>query len=181
MSRIGTIAIDVPDKVTVTIDGRKVTVQGEKGTLEYEHRPEVAVAWEADEKKVRVTRSNDLKQTRAYHGMTRSLIQNMVLGVTQGFRKDLEVNGVGWTARLQGKTLALNVGYADTREVAVPMGVDVEVQGNRIIVTGIDKQAVGQFAAEARSQRPPEPYNGKGIKYADEQITRKEGKAFASG
>lgn len=179
MSRIGNTPVDVPAGVAVTIQGREVSVQGPKGTLAYEHRPEVSVAWDEDEKKVCVSRADNQGATKAYHGLTRALIRNMVIGVTEGFTRNLEVNGVGWTARVQGRTLALNVGYADTREVEIPMGVDVAVQGNKISISGTDKQAVGQLAAKTRAQRPPEPYNGKGIKYAEEIIRRKEGKAFA--
>jgi large subunit ribosomal protein L6 len=179
MSRIGNKPIDLPAGVNVSVSGRTVTVQGKSTTLTYEHRPEVSV--KVEDKQIVVERSNDQKQTKAYHGLTRALINNMIVGVSEGFKKELEINGVGWTARLQGRKLALNVGYADTRELEVPMGVDVQVQGNKIIVTGAEKQAVGQFAAATRAQRPPEPYNGKGIKYSDEIIVRKEGKAFAGG
>lgn len=181
MSRIGKQPVDVPAAVTVTIAGRKVEVKGKNGTLSITHRPEVTVRWAADEKKVYVERKDDDKQSKAYHGLTRALIQNMIEGVTTGFKKELEINGVGWTARLQGKNIALAVGYADTRTVAIPDGVKAEVQGNRIIVTGADKQKVGQFASQVRAHRKPEPYNGKGIKYVDEVIIRKEGKAFAGG
>ncbi|MBI1367202.1 MAG: 50S ribosomal protein L6 [Planctomycetes bacterium] len=181
MSRIGNKPIDLPSGATVTLAGRMITVKGKDATLTYEHRPEVKVIVDADKKQVRVERANDLKQTKAYHGLTRALINNMITGVTKGFKKELEVNGVGWTAKLQGGKLALVVGYADTRYVAVPAGVKVAVDGNKITVTGADRQAVGQFAAAARAQRKPEPYNGKGIKYVDEVIVRKEGKAFAGG
>ncbi|MEX0742633.1 MAG: 50S ribosomal protein L6 [Phycisphaeraceae bacterium] len=181
MSRIGTKPVAVPNGVTVTIQDRKVTVQGPKGTLEIEHRPEVTVQWEADESRVTVQRQDNSKPAKAYHGLTRALVANMVQGVTEGFKKELEISGVGWTARLQGKTLFLSVGYADVREVTIPDDVNVEVQGNKMTVTGVDRQAVGQVAATIRWHRPPEPYNGKGIKYSDEIIVRKEGKAFAGG
>jgi len=181
MSRIGKKPIAIPSGVTVNLNGREVSVQGKSATLTYTHRPEVKVEIDTDAKQVVVTRSNDLKASKAYHGLTRSLIQNMVLGVTEGFKKELEINGVGWGAQVQGKQLKLNVGYADTRIVEIPMGVDVQVNGNRVVITGADKQAVGQVAARARAQRPPEPYNHKGIKYVDEVLIKKEGKAFAAG
>ena len=179
MSRIGKTPIDIPGGVNVTLNGRTVTVQGPKGTLTMDHRPEVEVA--VEDKQVLVARRNDAKASRAFHGLTRALIQNMVVGVTQGYKKELEINGVGWNAQVQGRQLKLNIGYADTRVLEIPMGVEVGVQGNKISVEGIDKQAVGEFAARTRSQRIPEPYNHKGIKYADEVLVKKEGKAFASG
>ncbi len=179
MSRIGKLPIPVPAGVTVTVTGRKVQAQGKQGTLSIEHRPEVHVAVEGNE--VIVTRKDDEKASKAYHGLTRALIANMVTGVSTGFKKELEINGVGWTAKLQGKRIALSVGYADTRYVDIPEGVKVEVAGNRITVTGPDNQKVGQFAAQVRAHRKPEPYNAKGIKYSDEVIARKEGKAFAGG
>ena len=181
MSRIGKQPVDVPAGVTVTINGRKVEVKGKNGTLSITHRPEVTVRWSADENKIYVERRDDEKASKAFHGLTRALVQNMIEGVTTGFKKELEINGVGWTARLQGKNINLSVGYADTRTVTIPDGVKAEVQGNRIIVTGADKQKVGQFASQVRAHRKPEPYNGKGIKYVDEVIARKEGKAFAGG
>jgi len=179
MSRIGKKPIDVPSGVNVSVSGRTVSVQGKDSTLTYDHRPEVTV--KVEDKQVVVQRADDQKQTKAYHGLTRSLVQNMIIGVTEGYKKELEINGVGWTARVQGRKLALNIGYADTRELEIPMGVDVDVQGNKVSVSGADKQAVGQFAAWVRGQRPPEPYNHKGIKYSDEQLIKKEGKAFAGG
>ena len=181
MSRIGKQPVPIQGSAKVSVTGRTVTVQGGNDTLTLEHRPEVSVRVDDTGKEVVVERENDSRQAKALHGLTRSLIANMIEGVTKGFTKDLEVVGVGWNARLQGKTVALNVGYADTREVEVPAGVTVTIDGPRIKVSGPDKQMVGQVAAEIRSHRPPEPYNGKGIKYADEQITRKQGKAFAGG
>jgi large subunit ribosomal protein L6 len=169
----------LPSGVSVSVSGRTVTVQGKSGSLSIEHRPEVTV--KVEDGQVVVERNRETKPARAFHGMTRALIANMVTGVTEGFKRELEINGVGWTARVQGKTLALNVGYADTRELAIPMAVNVDVQGNKITVSGMDKQQVGQFAARIRGQRPPEPYNAKGIKYVDEVLIRKEGKAFAGG
>ncbi len=179
MSRIGKIPVTVPKGVTVSLSGRTINVQGPNGTLTYEHRPEVSV--KIEDGQVIVERASDAKQHKAYHGLTRSLVENMVVGVSQGFKRELEINGVGWTARVQGRQLALSIGYADTRTLDIPMGVDVQVQGNRVSVSGADKQAVGQFAAQVRAQRKPEPYNFKGIKYVDEVLTKKEGKAFAGG
>jgi large subunit ribosomal protein L6 len=181
MSRIGKKPIDVPSGVNVTINGRDITVQGAKGTLTYAHRPEVSVSLSDDKKQIVVERLKETGQHRAYHGMTRALLNNMVVGVSQGFTRELEISGVGWTAQLQGQKLTLNIGYAFPRVLEVPMGLDVQVNGQRITISGPDKQAVGQFAAATRSQRPPEPYNAKGIKYSDEVVVRKEGKAFAGG
>ena len=181
MSRIGKQPVPIEGNATVSVAGRTVTVQGGKSTLTYQHRPEVTVRVDDASKEVVVERENDSRTAKAMHGLTRSLISNMIEGVTKGFTKDLEVNGVGWNARLQGQQVALNVGYADTRMVDVPAGIDVKIEGNRIKVSGADKQLVGQVAARIRAHRPPEPYKGKGIKYSDEQIIRKEGKAFAGG
>jgi large subunit ribosomal protein L6 len=180
MSRIGKKPIDLPAGVKVSVAGRTVTVQGPKGTLKIEHRPEVAVEVGTDQK-VHVKNPGNKPTASKFHGLTRALVQNMVTGVAQGFRKELEVNGVGWSAAVQGKKLKLVVGYADPRVLDIPQGVEVKVTQNRIEVSGADRQAVGQFAARVRSQRPPEPYNAKGIKYSDEVIIRKEGKAFAGG
>lgn len=177
MSRIGKKPIDIVKGASVSMSGRTVTVQGPKGTLTYEHRPEVKVEIEGDA--VNVSLVKDIKQHRKFWGLTRSLISNMVTGVTEGYTKVLEINGVGWNAQVQGRNLKLNVGYADTRIVEIPMGVDVAVEGNKVTVSGFDKQAVGQTAAAARAHRKPEPYNHKGIKYADEILIKKEGKAFA--
>ncbi len=179
MSRIGRQPITVPSGVTVSVNGREISVQGKGGTLTFEHRPEVSV--KVEDGQVTVERLDNSKSARAFHGTTRALIQNMIIGVTEGYKKDLEINGVGWTAKLQGRTVALNIGYADTRVVDIPMGVNVEVNGPRISVSGIDKQLVGQCAAAIRSQRKPEPYNHKGIKYVGEVLLKKEGKAFAGG
>ena len=181
MSRIGKQPIPIASGATVKVAGREVSVTGKSGTLTFEHRPEVTVAVNDGDKQVEVTRENDSRIAKSMHGLTRSLIANMIQGVTAGFTKDLEVNGVGWNAQVQGRTVKLNVGYADTREVTIPDGITVEVQQNRIKVSGADKQMVGQVAAAIRAHRPPEPYNGKGIKYADETIVRKQGKAFAGG
>ncbi len=181
MSRIGKKPIDVPSSVTVTISGRTVTVKGAKESLTLEHRPEVAVAFDDEKKQILVTRKDEKPASSAFQGLTRSLIQNMCIGVSEGFRKELDIIGVGWTANVQGRVISLDVGYADTRKVEIPMGIEITVSSGRIVVTGADKQKVGQLAAQIRDQRPPEPYNGKGIKYVDEVIQRKQGKAFAAG
>ncbi len=181
MSRIGKQPVPIEGNAKVSVAGRTITVQGGKETLTFEHRPEVSVRVDDAAKQVVVERENDSRTAKAMHGLTRSLVSNMIEGVTKGFTKNLEVNGVGWNARLQGQQVALNVGYADTRIVDVPQGINVAIAGNKITVSGADKQLVGQVAARIRAHRPPEPYNGKGIKYAEEQIIRKEGKAFAGG
>jgi large subunit ribosomal protein L6 len=181
MSRIGKNPISVPAGVKVAISGSKVNVEGPKGKLSVEHRPEVTVTFNEGDKQIIVECADDERASKAMHGTTRALINNMVKGVTEGFEKNLEINGVGWKANVKGMTLELNVGYADTRKVDIPAGVEVKVEGARILVSGADKQAVGQFAAKTRAHRKPEPYNGKGIKYIDETIIRKAGKAFAGG
>ncbi len=181
MSRIGNKPVALPSGVKVAVSGRQVTVEAGGKKLAITHRPEVSVQVDEANNQVIVARQDDSRTARAMHGLTRALIANMITGVTTGFTRDLEVNGVGWTAKIQGNKIALNVGYADTREVLIPAGVTVEVQGNKIKVSGPDKQAVGQLAANIRAQRPPEPYNAKGIKYAEEVIVRKQGKAFAGG
>ena len=181
MSRIGKKPIPVPDGVKVSIAGRLVTIEAGKNKLTFDFRPEITVVHDAASKSIVVTRKNDDRLSKALHGTTRARIANMITGVTAGFSKELEVIGVGWTAKLTGANLALSVGYADIRNVTVPTGVKVEVVQNKIKISGSDKQAVGQVAAVIRSQRPPEPYNGKGIKYSDERIIRKAGKAFAGG
>lgn len=183
MSRIGKKPVEVPAGVKVSIAGRKVRVEGKKGTLEFEHHPSVTVVWDESEKSVLVTIDEvkkDDRLARALWGTTRAIIANMVKGVTTGYEKKMEVVGVGWTAILAGQTLKLNVGFASPVEVPIPTGVTVAVEKQNLTITGADKQAVGQLAAKIRSKRPPEPYNGKGIKYADEVITRKQGKQFGS-
>src|SRR5687767_3325997 len=147
MSRIGNKPIELPAGVKVSLAGRTISVQGPKGTLKYEHRPEVAVEVNEGEKKLIVKNPTQNKDARKFHGLTRALVRNMVQGVTQGFRKDLEVNGVGWSAQVQGKNLKLTIGYADPRVLAIPQGVEVQVAANKIAISGTDKQAVGQFAA----------------------------------
>ncbi len=175
MSRIGRMPIAVPAGVTVDIaENNHVTVKGPKGTLEKTLPIEMEITLEGAE--VIVKRPNDLKKMKSLHGLTRSLIQNMVTGVTDGYKKTLEINGVGYRAAKQGKTLTLNLGFSHPVEMTDPEGVETTVEGNNIIVSGIDKEKVGQFAAEIRDKKRPEPYKGKGIKYSDEVIRRKVGK-----
>ena len=176
MSRIGRMPIAIPAGVTVDVaENNKVTVKGPKGTLERVLPSEMEIKVEGAE--VVVSRPNDLKKMKSLHGLTRTLIHNMVVGVTDGFEKKLEVNGVGYRAAKSGNTLTLNLGYSHPVEMIDPEGITSEVQGtNVIIVKGIDKEAVGQYAANIRDKRRPEPYKGKGIKYADEHIRRKVGK-----
>ncbi len=176
MSRIGRMPIALPAGVTVDIaENNKVTVKGPKGTLERVLPAEMEI--KLDGTTVTVSRPNDLKKMKSLHGLTRTLIHNMVVGVTEGYEKKLEVNGVGYRAQKNGKTLVLSLGYSHPVEMTDPEGIEVAVDGqNLIIVKGIDKEKVGQYAAEIRSKREPEPYKGKGIKYADEVIRRKVGK-----
>ena len=176
MSRIGRMPIALPAGVTVDIaENNKVTVKGPKGTLERVLPAEMAI--NLDGTTVTVSRPNDLKKMKSLHGLTRTLIHNMVVGVTEGYEKKLEVNGVGYRAQKNGKTLVLSLGYSHPVEMTDPEGIEVAVDGqNLIIVKGIDKEKVGQYAAEIRSKREPEPYKGKGIKYVDEVIRRKVGK-----
>ena len=175
MSRIGRMPIAIPAGVTVEIaENNHVTVKGPKGTLERTLPSEMDIKVEGSE--VVVTRPNDLKKMKSLHGLTRTLINNMVVGVTDGYTKTLEVNGVGYRAQKQGKKLVLSLGYSHPVEMEDPDGIETKVDGNKIIVSGISKEKVGQFAAEIRDKRRPEPYKGKGIKYADEVIRRKVGK-----
>ena len=176
MSRIGKKPITIPAGVDVKINGSEVTVKGPKGELKNTFNADINIAIEGSE--IIVTRPTDNKEHRALHGLTRTLIANMVEGVTNGYSKTLEVNGVGYRAQKQGNNLVMNLGYS--HQVIMPeiAGITVEVPSpNQIIISGADKQQVGQFAAEVREKRPPEPYKGKGIKYANEYIRRKEGKA----
>ena len=176
MSRIGRMPIALPAGVTVDIaENNKVTVKGPKGTLERVLPAEMEI--KLDGTTVTVSRPNDLKKMKSLHGLTRTLINNMVVGVSQGYEKKLEVNGVGYKAAKNGKVLNLSLGYSHPVEMVDPEGLEVTVEGqNLIVVKGIDKEKVGQYAAEIRSKRGPEPYKGKGIKYADEVIRRKVGK-----
>ena len=180
MSRIGRKPIVIPAGVEVKVDAAEhaITVKGPKGTLHSKFHPLMTVAVEGNE--ILVTRPNDEKEARSLHGLTRTLIHNMVVGVTEGFKKELDVNGVGYRVAKEGTNLVMNLGFS--HQVIVPEipGITVEVPGpNKIIIHGCDKQAVGQFAAEVREKRPPEPYKGKGIKYVDEVIRRKVGKTGA--
>ena len=176
MSRIGRMPIAIPAGVTVDIaENNQVTVKGPKGTLVRVLPAEMTITKEGEE--VKVTRPNDLKKMKSLHGLTRTLIHNMIIGVTEGYQKKLEVNGVGYRAAKQGKKLTLSLGYSHPVEMEDPDGIEVTVEGqNIIIVSGIDKEKVGQYAAEIREKRKPEPYKGKGIKYADEVIRREVGK-----
>lgn len=176
MSRIGRLPITVPAGVEVAIDGNTVTVKGPKGTLTDTFKPEMSVSLENGI--LSVTRKNDSKTERSLHGLTRTLLNNMVTGVTDGFKKELEINGVGYRCQKTGKELNLTIGYSHPVVVSDNEDITIEAPApNKIIISGISKQKVGQFAAEVRSLRPPEPYKGKGIKYVDEVIIRKEGKA----
>ena len=176
MSRIGRLPVAIPDGVTVTVaEGNKVTVKGQKATLERVLPAEMTI--KVEDGHLVVTRPNDLKKMKSLHGLTRTLINNMIHGVTEGYEKVLEVNGVGYRAAKQGKKLTLNLGYSHPVEMEDPEGIETVCDGqNKIIVKGISKEAVGQYAAEIRAKRAPEPYKGKGIKYADEVIRRKVGK-----
>ena len=176
MSRIGKLPVVVPAGVEVKIgEGNLLTVKGPKGTLERKLSADMNIAMEDGQ--IVVTRPSDLKKHRALHGLTRTLIHNMVVGVTEGYEKKLEVNGVGYRAQKQGKKLVLSLGYSHPVEMEDPEGIETVLDGtNIIIVKGISKEAVGQYAAEIRAKRAPEPYKGKGIKYADEVIRRKVGK-----
>jgi large subunit ribosomal protein L6 len=176
MSRIGKAPIEVPDKVDITIDGQKVTVKGPLGTLSREFRPEVT--FEREGNVLRVVRKSEDRQSRSLHGLSRTLLNNMVQGVSKGFTRNLEIIGVGYRAQVQGRKLVLALGYSHPVEIDPPEGIEVSVEANtKLLVKGADKQAVGDFAALIRSKRPPEPYKGKGVKYAEEKIRRKAGKA----
>jgi len=176
MSRIGKMPVVIPAGVDVNIaEGNLVTVKGPKGTLTQQLDPRMTLKKEGTE--VLVTRPNDEKENRALHGLTRALLHNMVVGVTDGYKKELDINGVGYRAAKEGNKLVLTIGYSHPVEVAEIDGISIEVPNpNHVVISGCDKQKVGQFAAEVREKRPPEPYKGKGIKYTDEVIRRKVGK-----
>ena len=176
MSRIGRAPITIPAGVEVKVDGSTVTVKGPKGTLTKTMHSNMTIAMEGNV--ITVTRPNDLKENRSLHGLTRTLIANMIEGVANGYKKELEINGIGYRAEIKGKDLVMKIGYSHDVVMPQPDGITVEVPApNKIIVSGADKEKVGQFAAEIREKRLPEPYKGKGIKYVDEHIRRKEGKA----
>ena len=180
MSRIGRLPITVPSGVDVAIDGRTVTVTGPKGTLSRSLHPDITVSRE--DGTIVVTRPTEQKTHKQLHGLTRTLVNNMVVGVTDGYRKGLEITGVGYRAALNGRKLQLNLGYSHPIEIDPPEGISFEVENpTRLAVVGIDKELVGQIAAKVRSTRKPEPYKGKGVRYAGEQIRRKAGKAGKIG
>lgn len=180
MSRIGRKPINIPAGVDVKFDNGVITVKGPKGTLTKNIHPNMSVTIE--DNVITVSRPDDVKENRALHGLTRSLIANMVEGVTNGFKKELEVNGVGYRVQKQGKNLVMNLGYSHQVTMSDTEDITIEVPAqNKIVIHGADKQKVGQFAAKVREKRPPEPYKGKGIKYVDEHIRRKEGKAGKGG
>lgn len=180
MSRIGRKPITIPAGVTVSVANGIIEVKGPKGTLTHPVHPNMTVTVEGAE--VLVTRPNDEKENRSLHGTTRTVIANMVQGVTEGYKKELDVNGVGYRVAKQGKQLVMNLGFSHQVFMDEVPGITIEVPGpNKIIISGADKQLVGQFASEVRGKRPPEPYKGKGIKYTDEVIHRKEGKTGAKG
>ena len=175
MSRIGRKPIAIPAGVEVAVDGHTVTVKGPKGTLTETFHPDMQIAVEAGN--VVVTRPSEDKMHKSLHGLTRTLVSNMITGVNTGFKKELEINGVGYRATKDGKKLVLNIGYSHPVVVEEVDGIVIDVpSANKVVVSGCDKQMVGQFAAEIREKRPPEPYKGKGIKYVEEHILRKEGK-----
>ncbi len=181
MSRIGKQTISIPSGVTLSVQDREVSAKGPKGELQLGLRPEVSVEVDGSTVTVGSLRPSTDKASRAYHGMTRALINNMVVGVSQGYEKKLEINGVGYNAKLEGSKVVLNLGFSHNVSVDVPAGVTVLVPSQTAItISGCDKQAVGELAAKIRKLRPPEPYKGKGIKYDTEVIKRKSGKAFGS-
>ena len=177
MSRVGRLPVEIPSGVDVKIDGSNVKIKGPKGEMEFSFSPDIAI--ELAEGVVNITRPSDARDMRSLHGTTRALIQNMVTGVTDGFMKELQLVGVGYRANLQGSNLVINVGYSHPVEVEPPAGITFEVgeRNQQIFISGIDKQQVGQIAADIRKVRPPEPYKGKGIRYKDEYVRRKAGKA----
>lgn len=182
MSRIGRQPVPIPAGVKVQVTDGKVRVEGPKGKLEFVYHRNMLVQYDDAGKAVKVSRPDDERLNRALHGLTRSLIANMVEGVSKGYERRLKIEGIGYQARMDKKTLVLSVGYANSVEMDAPEGVTVELTDpTTIVVRGADKQKVGQFAAEVRKVRKPEPYKGKGIRYENEQVRRKEGKSFASG
>lgn len=184
MSRVGKQPIPVPADVKIALANGKISVEGKKGKLEFTFHPKITVKHDTETKAILVTRPNDERENRALHGLTRALISNMVVGVSQGYEKKLKIEGLGYQARMDKKSIVLSVGFANQITLTPPEGVTVEVldkEGTQISVKGFDRQKVGQFAAEIRASRKPEPYKGKGIRYENEVVRRKEGKSFASG
>jgi len=178
MSRIGKKPVEIPTGVQVAVSDLVVSVEGPQGKLQLEHRPEVSVQVDEENKQVIVTRIDDERESRAFHGLTRSLVQNMVTGVKEGYEKRLEIVGVGYLGQVSGDSLSLRVGFANEIQKKIPVGLDVSCPDQtHIVVKGCDKQQVGQFAAEVRAIRKPEPYKGKGIRYEGEQVKIKPGKA----
>lgn len=177
MSRIGKKPVPVPDGVKVSVAGGQIAVEGKLGKLEYRHRPEISVKVDDEKKQVICSRDSEERAVRAYHGLTRALINNMVVGVTEGYEKRLEIQGVGYIGAVQGNRLELRVGFANEVHKQIPPGLDVTCPDQtHVVIRGIDKQLVGEFAAEVRAVRLPEPYKGKGIRYEGEQVRRKAGK-----
>ena len=177
MSRIGKKPIQIPAGVKVSLASNDVTVEGKLGKLQWTHRPEITVQQDAESGEIVCSRHNEERQSRALHGLTRSLIQNMVTGVSEGYEKRLEIVGVGYLGAIDGDTLQLRVGFANEIHKKIPVGLDVTCPDqSHVVIKGVDKQMVGQFAAEVRSVRKPEPYKGKGIRYEGEQVRRKAGK-----
>jgi len=183
MSRIGKKPVTVPAGVTCTINNREVTISKGDKSLSMTHRPEISVSFDEADKSINVAPSpgnENSREASAYWGLTRALIQNMVVGVTEGYKKSLEVVGVGWGASLKGVELEMKVGYANAIGLPIPAGLDVKVEKQFIHIVGADKQMVGQFAASVRATRKPEPYTGRGVKYTDEVVRRKQGKVFGA-
>jgi large subunit ribosomal protein L6 len=179
MSRIGKKPVALPEGVKAQVADRTVTIEGPRGKLSWEHRAEVSVAYNPEAKTLTVSRRDDQRLSRALHGLTRALLQNMVVGVTQGYEKRLEIQGVGYLAAVQGQTLQLRVGLANELQVPIPAGLKVSCPDQQhIVIQGTDKQLVGEFAADVRARRKPEPYKGKGIRYLGEPVRRKQGKAM---
>lgn len=177
MSRIGKKPVPIPDGVKVSVANREINVEGKLGKLHYTHRPEITVAVDEENKRVECTRQSEERQIRAYHGMTRALINNMLIGVSQGYEKRLEIHGVGYLAAVQNNRLELRVGFANEVKLDIPPGLEVTCPDQtHVVIKGVDKQKVGQFAAEVRAVRKPEPYKGKGIRYEGEHVRRKAGK-----
>ncbi len=178
MSRLGKKPVAIPDGVKVSVAGGEIVAEGKLGKLSYAHRPEVSINVDPDAKEVVVARNGEEREHRAYHGLTRALVQNMVVGVSEGYTKKLEIQGVGYLGAIQGDVLQLRVGFANEIQKKIPAGLNVTCPDQtHIVVQGMDKQRVGQFAAEVRAVRKPEPYKGKGIRYEGEQVRRKAGKA----